>query len=96
MGYVTRGVVKDREGGTTVRCFFVDDNKLIGEVIKGTSEVVRNVPGDESEVMGRRLQFGHAKEVISRLRVSLGFNDIRLGLDEPVPSDFQVKDVLFQ
>ena len=93
-GYVTRSVVKDREFGTTVRGFFVDENKLIGEVIKGTSEVMRNVPSDESDVMGRRLEFGHAKEVVSRLRVSLGFNDIRLSFDEPVPSDFQVKDVL--
>lgn len=95
MGYVTRSVLKDRKAGTTIRDFPVDENKLISKVVEGASEVMRNVSGNESEVMGRRLELGHAKDIISRLRVLLGFNDIRFSFDEPVPSDFQVEDMLF-
>jgi hypothetical protein len=69
---------------------------LVGKVVKGTSEVVDNVSGDKSNFDGRGLDIENAVQVISSLRVVLAFDSIRLTADEPIPSDFQIMEVLFR
>lgn len=95
LGMVFRGTIPDGEGGLLGMGRTGGVNELIGEMVKGTSEVVNNISGNKSDFGGRGLEFSHVKDVISRMRIIVGLNDIGVSLDEPIPRDFQVTDVLF-
>jgi hypothetical protein len=64
-------------------------------MVKGTSDVVDHVSGDEADFGGRGLEVSNLEDVISRLRVTLAQDYIRISCDEPIPHDFQITEVLF-
>ena len=94
-GFVFHGVIKDGESGLLGRDRAVDENKLIGEVVKGASEIVNNVPGDKSDFDGRGLDVEYVVNVISGLRIALASDSVGFGIDEPIPRNFQITEVLF-
>jgi hypothetical protein len=95
LGMVFRGKLPDRESGLLVGRSTIDENELVGEMVKGTSEIVDSVPSDKSDFKRRGLDIEYAVNVISRLRIMLTLNSMGLAIEEPVPLDFQITDVLF-
>lgn len=95
LGMVFRGKLPDGEAGLPVRRPAVDENELVGEVVKGGSKIVNHIPGDKSDFNGRGLNVENAIDVISRMRVMLAPDSIGLTVEEPLPRDFQITDVLF-
>lgn len=95
LGFVFRGLLPDRESGLLGMGRTVGVNELVSEVVKGTSEVVNSVSGDEANFDGRGLNIEYAVNVISRLRVSLSLDSIWFAIEESFQGDFQITDVLF-
>lgn len=93
-GMVFRGMVPDRESGMPGVGRPVGVNELAGQVIKGTSEVMDHVSGDEADFGGRHLEVSNLEDVISRPRVVLGQDYIRMSFDELVPCELQITEVL--
>jgi hypothetical protein len=73
----------------------VDVNELVGKVVKGTSEVMNHISGEQPNFSRRSLDVEYAINVIPSLRVVLTFDSIGVAIDETIPRDFQITEVLF-
>lgn len=93
-GIVERGGISNRECGLRGRSSAVDQNKLIGEMVKAGSEIVDYVARDDSDFFRRSTKVTDIKGVVSSLRVKLGFDCIRLTLHKTIPSNHQFVEVL--
>ena len=88
------GVIKDGESGLLGWGRAVEENKLIGEVVKGASEIVDNVSNNKSDFDGRRLDVEYAVNVIPGLQIALTFESIGFATYEIIPREFQIAEVL--
>ena len=95
LGLVIRGKLPDGKPGLLVGRPAVDEDELVSEMVEGASEVVDSVSGDEADINGRGLEVENLIERLSRLRIVLGFDSIRFAVEEPLPRDFYITDVLF-
>jgi hypothetical protein len=103
LGLVFRGFLPERESDLPPRSLRESDaalgasdfNQLPNEMVKGTSEIVNNVSGNKSEFNGRGLNISDAIDRLSRLRIVHGFDAIRIAIQELLPSDFKITDLLF-
>lgn len=91
--YVLRGL-KDRETGLSIRGVAINKDELIGEVIQGASEVVDSIARNDANFGWSGLDVSQIKDIVSRLRITLGSDYIRFAFDEPVSSDFEITEVL--
>lgn len=94
---VFRGTLDDGKTGFAARSVACHKNKVIGEVVKGTSEVVKNVPADGNNIIG---DIPNADEVVADLslvRIALNFDYIWAcpGVKKGCASGLQILDVLF-
>ena len=97
LSLILRGQLPEREGRLLGRCITCNENKLIRKMIKRTSKVVDNVTDSQSDFNRHLLKIRYAMQGLTRLRILLNVDSIRFGfaVDEPVPNDFQVTEVLF-
>jgi hypothetical protein len=69
-------------------------NKMTGEMIQGTSEVVEGIGTNDRDIIGN---VPHADEIVAALsgvRIVLGFDYIRIGIEESITGDLQILDML--
>ena len=93
--FVFIGSVEDRETGLRRGHTAVGDHKLIGQVVQSAPQIVNNIPGHESKILRRGSDINDLKDIIARLGIGIGLNEIRLWFDEPIPSGFQILEMLF-
>jgi hypothetical protein len=95
LGIVFRGTLTDRESGIPGVGPAIGGNELVGQVVKSASEVVNHVSSDEPDIGRRDLEVSNFEEAISRRRIALGQDYIGVSIDEPIPCDLQITEVLF-
>jgi hypothetical protein len=94
-GYTVRGVSEDWELSEPIRRPATRDDKLIGEMIESAPQVVQSVANDKRDVSADRFDLQCLKSVLSRLRIVIGRGFVKIACTEFVPSDFQIREVLF-
>lgn len=62
-------------------------------MVKGTHQVLDSVARDEGQALRGGLNTGQVVDQLSRIRLMLGANSIRLCIDEPTDFALQVRDV---
>jgi hypothetical protein len=96
-GFVNLGGLKNREAGLVGNGAAANFNELKSEMIQSTSKIVNGIAKDNADLVGNGFVLSHEVEIeslIPRLRVWLAVNDIGFTLDEPIPDDFQITEVL--
>lgn len=104
VGFVIRGAVVNRERDMRKRVFLIgrdanafcsDMDQLIGEMVQRASQVTKSV-GNELVYRDRNgLDAFQIIDRLTRLRIALGPDFIRLGVVEPSKPSLQVTEVLF-
>jgi hypothetical protein len=85
------GLIRDREG------LAANIDKMTGEMIQRASHVVDCVSGNKANITGHGRDVAREEDIkilISRLRVWLGVEGVKFALEEPIPSGFQITEVL--
>ena len=98
LGFVFRGILRDGEVDMTKGPGSPSSNEdeMISQVVKGASQILKNIPSDRAE-RSRRL-LGAVYIIIDRLsclRIALDSDSIRIGREERSDCDLQITDVLF-
>lgn len=98
-GFVNMGTLENREsrpiGDREGMAANID--KMTGQMIQRASHVVDRVSGKKTDWIGHRLNVAREEDIkilISRLRVWLGVEGVKLALEKPIPSGFQITEVL--
>lgn len=98
-GSVFRGVIRNREADvarwTALRNPRPTPEKLIGQVIEGTSEILQNVASDSSDSLRDLLDANHTIDQLSRLRIALSSDEVWVGSKKGSEFNLQIADVLF-
>lgn len=94
-GFVFRGGIANGEIKFPVEIDSGCNLQLAGQMIQGTSKVIKRVPGNCADVDGNRIDFGHVIDRSSCLRVALGSNFIWPSIAEDADGSIEIHDVLF-
>src|SRR5207248_1462643 len=84
-GFVFRGIVGNGEiDPIRVRRFVpsVATNKLVSEVVERTHEILNGIAGDQCNAVWNRISASDVIDRLSRLRITLGPDLIRLSVQE--------------
>jgi hypothetical protein len=73
----------------------VGADQLIGEMVEAAHQILDDVPGNQGETIGGGLDRADVINQLARLRITLGPNFIRVGIQESPDLSLQVRDVLF-
>lgn len=96
-GFVNFGALENGKASPVRNRIPLNEHKVTGEVIQSTSEVMESVARNGADFVGDGLNPAHKEEIkilVSRLSMWLGSDGVRFALDEPVPQDFQIHEVL--
>src|SRR5262249_26061027 len=96
-GFVFRGAVVERKGDAFDRnagAVLAGPMELPSSMIECTSQVVPSVPGNPSNVGGNVSCARQGEAFLSRLRIVLGTDTMRLGMVDGVDHEVQVVEVL--
>ena len=96
-GFVFRGTFKNRERCPKRGFLASNQDKLMGQVVQRTSEIVQSVAGDCRKRRRSLRKINDVKRKLSRLRIALASDYIWLGEAKSESIDYgrQVVDVLF-
>lgn len=99
VGSVFRGVIGDGEVRGLENSFvgdFIGKDEMIGQVVKGGSQVEQNITDNERDTARRLGDTGHKiLNSLRCLRVGLDCDGIRLSTEKELDFPLQVEDVLF-
>jgi hypothetical protein len=70
-------------------------DQLPSQMIQRTSDILQAVSSDKSDLRGNVFDAAYVIDQLSRLRILLGRDYIRLGIEKGVDFDLQIIDVLF-
>ena len=80
--------VGDRLAGTT------HFKQVASQVVEGTSEIVDGITSDAAERVGNGFDISQVHKIISTLRINLEISSVGCAVDEPIPRNFQIVEVL--
>src|SRR5215213_8481133 len=96
LGFVFRGVLKNREASLFPRLTLRDGNQMERQVIQSRAQVVDDIPGDSGK---SERGIGGANDVIldslRNLRIGLGPRFIRLGVQKGAEFNLEITEMLF-
>jgi hypothetical protein len=97
-GLVVKGsrlVVKDRKSSVAVDRTAVRSNQQTDGIVEGRSQVLQDVPSDQTNVIRDVLLIRQVVDDLLGFRITLGRDFVGIGLEEHVKSSVELIDVLF-
>jgi hypothetical protein len=89
------GALEHGESGSFKNGVVVGTNHLANEQVEGRAEVVDGVPRDGAPLQRWLVGAPNLKDQMTRIKLAIADDAIRLGLLEPLGAGFKVTDVLF-
>lgn len=94
-GWVMRGKIADGVIDLPIKLRIASQNKLIGDVVEGTSKILNYVGGDCLQGGRNAVSFADVIDAISSCRIFLGADSIWCGVMKGAQRKIQILDVLF-